>query len=187
MTAQLLPLAGPKARPLGGIARGGAWRLVLGASVLALAAAAMSISGAAGLAGPLGSVFGLHAGGADNGEQSSAAHIAPPVVVARAPSMRSGALRAGSGPRHGTRVPRRHVPRPAPPRRTPTPTSPAPVSAPPPAGPPSHPSPGPAGGVEHAVVTVRDTVVPVAPPAQPVLDETVQAVQHVCGLLGGCP
>jgi hypothetical protein len=37
------------------------------------------------------------------------------------------------------------------------------------------------------VGTVRDTAAPVAPPAQPVLDQTVQTVNQVCGLIGGCP
>lgn len=188
MSEPVAPGARPGRLPLSTIVRAGVVRLLLAGCVIALAAAAMALSGAAGIVGPLGSVFGLHADGGGGGgrgdDQATAAPIAPPIVVARAPSVQRPSRVA---PRVRSRG---HVHRhrtPTAPQRAPAQSAPAPVVAPPPAAPPSNPSPAPGGNVEHTVAVVRDTVVRVAPPAQPVVEQAVQAVDRTCGLLGGCP
>jgi hypothetical protein len=49
------------------------------------------------------------------------------------------------------------------------------------------PAPAPQGNVQHAVQQVRDTAAPLAPPAQPVLDQVSGTVDQACGVIGGCP
>jgi hypothetical protein len=155
-----------------------------------LLAAAVTMSGGAGLGGRLGVLFGLHS---EQARRSvSGVEVATP---AAGTTVARGTLRqpARSAPtvRLRSRHPVQAVPprtqAPSPPPTPAVPPGPAPV---PPVQPPSPPKPS--GNVERAVNTVRDTASPAVPsPAQPVsqpvLDQVAAAFGQACGAVGGCP
>jgi hypothetical protein len=175
--------------PIARIAAGGLARVALAACALALAALVVTSTGASGLGGALGSLFGVHSAAAER-SKASAQPIAAPSVDA--PVTR--ASRTHSSP---ASAPVRH---PRTPARGPTPAHPrvgrpqlrAPQSSPhtiptqtqPPPAPPAQPPPGVVGGVGAAV---RGAGTALPPPAQPVVDQAVEAIGQVCGLFDGCP
>jgi hypothetical protein len=145
----------------------------------------MTTSGGAGLGGRLGALFGLHS--KQGRKPVSAIQAAAPAAVQHAVTV---ARVAPAQPRRRAPHAKRHTRQPpvtTTPQRTPAPApNPAPA-LPPPIETPQPPAPAPEGNVQHAVKTVRDTAVPLAPPLQPVLDQSEAAVDQVCGLIGGCP
>jgi hypothetical protein len=175
--------------PIGRVAAGGLGRVALAGLVLILAAVVMTTSGGAGLGGRLGALFGLHS--KQGGKPVSAIQAAAPAAVHDAVTV---ARVAPAQPRRTAPHAKRHTRRPpvtTTPQGTPAPApNPAPAlppSQPPPIETPHPPGPAPEGNVQHAVKTVRDSAAPLAPPLQPVLDQSVAAVDKVCGLVGGCP
>jgi hypothetical protein len=187
--------AGAASATLGRVAAGGLARILLAGLVLVLAAVVVTMSGGAGLGGKLGSLFGLHS--RQGGMPATAVQVAAPAPVLRTSVVARETPRrlAGSAPR--VRLRQRH-PAATGPRRTQAPSqrptpSPAPVQPPPPPIQiPKPPPETPGGNAKQVVDTVRKTTRPVIPaPAQPlvepVLDQTTAAVDHACGLIGGCP
>jgi hypothetical protein len=180
-------------KPLAGVAASGFGRVGLAGVVLVLAAVVATMSGGAGFAGRLGTLFGFHSKQA--AKPVSATQPALP-AVSELRSVARGRLRhpARSAPR--LRLRSRH-PAATGPQRTQAPgTRPVPAApqapAPAPSQVPSPPTPAPAGTVHRVVTIVRDTTGPVVPPpaqpvVQPVLEQTSAAVDQVCGLAGGCP
>src|SRR4051794_2979849 len=160
----------------------------------------MTSSGGGGLAGPLGGLFGLHSG-----------HRAKPLpaveAAARRPANHSSTAERSVLPRrphkapaarlharHPAVAPLRHVAIAPRPHRAPstTPSAPSTKPAAPAPGPPPpvqnrQPPRAPAGNVERAAQTIRDTMAPAAPPLRPLLDQTTTTVGRACGLVGGCP
>lgn len=166
------------------------WRVPMAGVVLVLAAVVVTMSGGAGLGGRLGALFGLHS------KQGNKPASAVPAAAPAAARVAVASMRVASRtpPPSRARPKSRTRPRSAPgPRRSPAQGEaprPAPAQqpvAPSPPTPPPPPVPKPTGNVERVVGTVRDTAAPVAPPAQPVLDQTVQTANQVCGMIGGCP
>jgi hypothetical protein len=164
-------------------------RAGLAAVVLVLAAVAVTMSGGAGLGGSLGALFGLHT--RQGGKPVSAIQVAAPATVqsAVASARLAPVTRVQRQPKKRTRpqstpAPRRLSPGPGAPR--PAPAAPPVAPQPPPVQAPTPPPPA-SGNVQHTVQTVRDTAAPLAPPAQPVLDQALQTVDRTCTLIGGCP
>jgi hypothetical protein len=157
--------------------------------VLVLAAVVVTMSGGAGLGGRLGALFGLHS--KQGGKQVSAIHAVAPAAVRhsvasarvapRHAAPRASQPKARTRPQTGPVSRRAPVsqegPRPAPAQQ---PAAPSPPPVP-------RPAPAPQGNVQHVVQQVRETAAPVAPPAQPVLDQVSGTVDQACGLIGGCP
>lgn len=178
--------------PLSRIAFSGFGRVALAGLVLVLAAVVVTMSGGGGLAGRLGSLFGVqsHAKAAP----VAAVEVAGPVKEVVNSVRRSTAVARSQHPvvrRHVSS--RRHAG--GTPQQSPAPGAPRPAPALPPSAQPAPPPvvpkpppPAPSGNVEKTVATVRDTTAPVVPQqAQPVLDQAQQTVSQACGLTGGCP
>jgi hypothetical protein len=175
--------------PLGRVAVGGLGRVALAGLVLALAAAAVTMSGGAGLGGRLGALFGLHSD-RQRAQPVSAINAAPTPTVKPLDTVARGNSRPPARSAPTVRL-RSRYPAGTGPQRTlapsPRPGPPAPPEVPPPTV-PSPPQPAPPGTVQRLVTTVRDTTAQVAPaPAQAVVDQATEAVNQVCGLAGGCP
>lgn len=185
------PFAGIAAAPtpLGRIAAAGLGRVALAALVLVLAAVVVTVSGSSGLGGRLGSLFGLRSD-AQKKKPVAPVQVAGPVSELVTAARLAAVQRSRPAPVRHNRAKHRQA---GAPRRSPAPTAPRPapaLPAPPPSAPPPsvpHPAPAPGGNVQHAADVVRQTVTPAAPQAQPVVDQTVQTVGQVCGLIGGCP
>jgi len=164
-------------------------RAGLAGVVLVLAAVVVTMSGGAGLGGRLGALFGLHS--KHGGKPVAAVHSAAPASV-RHPVASVHALTRHAAPR-ALQLKARTRPQTAPaPHRAPVSQEaprPAPAQQPAAPSPPPAPRPVPApqGTVQHVVQNVRDTAAPLAPPAQPVLDQVSGTVDQACGLIGGCP
>ena len=186
MTEPPAAIAGTPPAPLGPIAAGGLGRVGLAGLVLVLAAAAVTVSGGAGLGGRLGSLFGFNS--KPSREPVHAVDAAAPVsstpyVAETRPALPQVQRRTPPARSHKRSEPVRSTP-----RRSPSPTDrPAPPKAPalPPVSLPAPPG-APSGTVDRAVKAVQETTAPV-PAAQPVVDQLTSAVGQACGLLGGCP
>lgn len=184
MSASPVVGVAPAPTPLTRIAFGGFGRVALAGLLLVLAAVVVTMSGGVGLAGRLGSLFGVQSH--SKPEPVAAVEVAGPVKAvvtsvrrpAAAHTQRPAVQRRVSARRPGARTP-----------QPPALAAPRPAPALPPSrpAPPPTPPPAPSGNVQRAVDTVRTTTAPVAPQAQPVLDQTAQAVSQACGLIGGCP
>jgi hypothetical protein len=175
--------------PIGRIAAGGLARVALAACALALAALVVTSTGAGGLGGALGSLFGIHSAPAERPKASAQPIAAPSVDAPVTPvsRTRSAPTRA---PATNRRIPARRPTSPYPRIRTPGPRAPhsspqpIPTQTHPPPAPPAEPPPGVVGGVGAAV---REAGKALPPPAQPVVGQAVETISKVCGLLGGCP
>jgi hypothetical protein len=183
------PVAGPAPTPLSRIAFGGFGRVALAGLVLVMAAVTVTMSGGAGLAGRVGSLFGVQSHAKT--KPVAVVEVAGPVKAvvnsvrqstAAAHSQRSVVRRRVSTRRHAGGTPQQS---PAPGAPRPAPALPPSQPAPPPVVP--KPQPTPTGNVEKTVKTLHDTAAPVVPQAQPVLDQAQQTVSQACGLIGGCP
>ena len=164
-------------------------RAGLAGVVLVVAAVVVTMSGGAGLGGRLGALFGLHSkhGGKPVAAIRTAAPAPVPHPMASVHALRHHAAPRAVHPKARTRpqtAPAPHrapvsqeAPRPAPAQQ---PAAPSPPPVP-------QPVPTPQGNVQHVVKDVRDTAAPLAPPAQPVLDQVSGTVDQACGLIGGCP
>jgi hypothetical protein len=182
--------AGGAAAPIARIAAAGLARVAVAAGVLALAALVVTSTGAGGLSGALGSLFGFHSAPAAHrapGGRPIAGHAVLPASRTRPGATPPSATRRHSGARRRT-IPDRPPGAPpisAPgssPQPIPTPAQPPPAQPPP--APPAAPQPGVVAGVGAAVTQAADAL---PPPVRPVVDQAVGAVGQVCGLLGGCP
>ena len=193
------PVAGvaPAPTPLSRIAVGGFGRVALAGLVLVLAAVVVTMSGGAGIAGRVGSLFGFQSQAKT--KPVAVVEVAGPVnaVVnsvrrsAAAPSQRPAVHRRVNARRPAARTPQQSpapvAPRPAPALPPSQPALPPSQPAPPPVV-PKPPPPAPSGTLEKTVGTVRETAAPVVPAqAQPVLEQVQQTVSQACGLIGGCP
>jgi hypothetical protein len=182
------PLAGvaPASTPLSRIAFGGFGRVALAGLLLVLAAVVVTMSGGAGLAGRVGSLFGVQSHA--KSEPVAAVEVAGPVKAVVSSVRRSGVARSQRPAVH-RRVGARRGPQqsPAPVAPRPAPALPPSEPVPPPVETPKPPPPAPSGNVQRTVETVRNTTAPLVPQAKPVLDQTAQTVSQACGLIGGCP
>jgi len=185
------PVAAPAPTPLSRIAFGGFGRVGLAGLVLVLAAVIVTMSGGAGLAGRIGSLFGVQSHA--KSKPIAAVEVAGP-VKAVVNSVRQQATPAAHSQRQVVRrrvSTRRHAG--GTPQQSPAPGAPRPAPALPPSQPapppvvPKPPPPAPSGNVERTVTTVHNTAAPVVPQAQPVLDQAQQTVSQACGLIRGCP
>ena len=190
MSASPVVGVAPASAPISRIAFGGFGRVALAGLVLVLAAVVVTMSGGAGLAGRVGSLFGFQSRAKQ--KPVEVVEVAGPVnavvasVAGSAPSQsrnRQVVRRHRTGRRHAGGTPQQS---PAPGAPRPAPALPPSQPAPPPAV-PKPPPPAPAGNVEQTVKTVHDTAPPIVPQAQPVLDQAQQTVSQACGLTGGCP
>jgi hypothetical protein len=162
-------------------------RIAIGACLLGLVAAAITVSGGIGLRGALGSLFGLHS---PQAAQPPAA--APPAHLLAAAGL---PVARQAGPNRSRRAPaeahRRRTPRSAPspaPRPAPSP-APQPPSSPPPSPPPAVPPPPPPQThiVKTAASTIQTVARPLPGPVPPLVDQAVGLVDATCVALGGCP
>jgi DNA polymerase-3 subunit gamma/tau len=186
MSASPVAALGPGHAPLGRVAALGLGRIALAGLVLVLAAVVVTMSGGAGVAGRVGSLFGLRS--EPRAKPVAAVEVAGPVaaVIKSVQGARARPQRQGGGSRVNAKRPVTRTPKQSP---APAPSRPAPAlpQPPPPVEAPGPPQPAPGGNVEKTTKAVRETMTPVVPQAQPVLDQTAQTVSQVCGAIGGCP